>query len=154
MGKYEPLTRYLESLPTDNWDAGFEQIEHVLGFALPASAVKWNAWWANENNGTHSHARGWQDAGWATRDVDLVRKRVRFERAPSGKAKPAPAPRRGDPIDTLFARARALTGIADRDTLMQTALETLIEQVARRELAGLGGAMPDLTVPPRERPHA
>jgi hypothetical protein len=40
MGKYQPLTRYLEKLDDDSWDADFTSLERVLGFTLPQSAYQ------------------------------------------------------------------------------------------------------------------
>lgn len=63
----------------------FRDIEKVLGFALPPSARRHQAWWAN-NVGTHVNARAWREAGWKTSRVDLASERVVFvrESAPSG----------------------------------------------------------------------
>lgn len=80
MGKYEPLTHYLESRSDEIWDAQFTDVERVLGFPLPASALEYPAWWANQEPG-HSQTRGWRDAGWETGRVDLARKRLRFVRS-------------------------------------------------------------------------
>ncbi len=56
----------------------FSEIERILGFALPASARRYQAWWANEREGTHSHARSWLDASYGTQGVDLNAQTVRF----------------------------------------------------------------------------
>ncbi|MFP7296989.1 hypothetical protein [Neobacillus niacini] len=45
------------------------EIEEILTFKLPASAYKYSAWWANETEGTHTHARSWLMAGWKTTEV-------------------------------------------------------------------------------------
>jgi hypothetical protein len=52
----------------------FAEIEELLRFKLPVSAYKYNAWWANEQNGNHSHARSWLSVGWKTSDVELGKK--------------------------------------------------------------------------------
>jgi hypothetical protein len=80
MGKYDPLKRYLEGQEANVVEATFGQLESILGFALPQSAYKHQAWWANESHGSHSHSRSWQDAGWETRGVNTARRNVRFER--------------------------------------------------------------------------
>ncbi len=54
--------------------------------------------------------------------------------------------------DELVARARRLTGIAEKTALVRAGLEALIAREAGRRLAALGGTMPDLTAPPRRRP--
>lgn len=53
--------------------------------------------------------------------------------------------------EDLLARARALTGIADRDELMDMALRALVERHAVRHLARLGGSEPGLQAIPRRR---
>ena len=81
-GKYAPLFRHLSALDHAVWAATFEEVEAVLGFALPRSARKHQAWWANEEDGSHSHARAWQMAGWRTSAVDLATGTLVFARGP------------------------------------------------------------------------
>lgn len=54
--------------------------------------------------------------------------------------------------DELMARAMELSGIKERAALLREALEALIHRESAARLAKLGGALPDLTVPPRRRP--
>ncbi|MET0179188.1 MAG: hypothetical protein ABW194_01740 [Novosphingobium sp.] len=153
MGKYDPLRRYLEGLETESWDARFSDVEKVLGFAIPDSATRHSAWWANETHGSHSHARSWQDAGWATRNVDLRGKRVRFERGRRRTVKDdAPTGSGRWPGPDLWEQARQISGIKERDKLIEAALLALIQREAGRQLIALGGTMPDAEAPPRERP--
>lgn len=78
--KYEALKRRLEGdFSGHEARMGFAEIERVLGFALPASARKHQAWWSNSRHG-HSHAAAWLDAGWRTSDLDLIGQRVTFRR--------------------------------------------------------------------------
>ena len=56
----------------------FREIEALLGVALPASARRYRPWWANEEAGTHVHARAWLDAGRRTTNVDLAAGTVDF----------------------------------------------------------------------------
>jgi hypothetical protein len=79
MSKYDPLTRWLNGQPPTSVLATFTQIEHLLGFPLPASARKYQAWWANEKNpGTrHIHALSWLNAGRKA-SPDLKRKILIF----------------------------------------------------------------------------
>jgi hypothetical protein len=79
-GKYRPLYDHLVASPLDRWDATFRDIEAVLGFALPNSARNHQAWWANETAGSHSHARAWLAAGFATSRLRLDSERVTFTR--------------------------------------------------------------------------
>ncbi|MEK7795791.1 MAG: type II toxin-antitoxin system VapB family antitoxin [Candidatus Hydrogenedentota bacterium] len=53
--------------------------------------------------------------------------------------------------DALLAEAAELTGIKKNATLVRMALEALISADAAKQLAALGGTMPDLEVPPRRR---
>ena len=76
--KYDPLYDHLLDSPNYVVALSFTEIERILGFALPASARRYQAWWANEREGTHSHARSWLDASYKTQGVDLNAQAVRF----------------------------------------------------------------------------
>jgi len=152
MGKYEPLARYLRSRDDDSWSATFADIERALGFELPRSAREHRAWWANQKDGNHSQAAGWQTAGWETRDVDLRRGLVRFERRSHSPVSGRPAAEAGGA--DLWEKAEAVTGIADRDELIERALLALIQREAAQALIRLGGSDPNAKAAPRERPWA
>lgn len=154
MSRYQPLADFLAAKKTDEWNATFSDIEARLGFPLPKSAYTYPAWWANQVGSGHSQTRGWRSVGWRTAALDLERRRVRFER--DKQATVASLPGGGDDrsTDELLARARDLTGISDRDALIQEALRLLVAREAGMRLARLGGTMPDLMAPPRERPFA
>lgn len=79
MSKYAPLQSYLSRQTHRETPMAFREIERVLGFSLPPSARKHQAWWAN-NVGAHVNARAWRDAGWKTSRVDLGSERVVFVR--------------------------------------------------------------------------
>lgn len=151
MSKYEPLRRYLEVCPEDSWQANFTEVERVLGFELPQSAYRHQAWWANQAGGSQS--QGWQEAGWQTCDVNLKGKSVRFERRRGKFQSFAPletksaTPSAGD----LMRQAGEMTGIKDRDKLIEAALAALIQREAGRHLAALGGSKPDAWSPDRDR---
>ena len=76
--KYDPLYHHLVNSPETVISLSFAEIERILGFALPASARRHQAWWANEREGTHSHARSWLEASYGTQGVDLNTQTVRF----------------------------------------------------------------------------
>ena len=100
MGYYDPLKDYLMGCDSDEVVLTFARIEEILGRALPASARKYDAWWANVGDGVdtrHSHARSWDAAGYRAR-VDRVGGTVVFYRAqhPSKGEDAAPAGPRGD----------------------------------------------------------
>ena len=59
--KYDPLTRYLAALTTDEVTLTFGEIEAILGAPLPRSA-RLREWWANSAGSTW--ARAWLSAGW------------------------------------------------------------------------------------------
>ncbi len=79
-GKYAPLYHHLTKMTEFRWPTSFREIETVLGFGLPASARRHQAWWANQSGGGHTHTRAWQEAGWRTRNVDLRAETLVFER--------------------------------------------------------------------------
>ena len=80
-GKYAPLYHHLCERDGQEWRASFAEIESVLGFPLPKSARDYGAWWHNEEEGTHSHARAWMAAGWRTQEVNPARGHLVFRRA-------------------------------------------------------------------------
>ena len=82
-GKYAPLYHYLCDHSGQEWYASFTEIEKILGFPLPKSARNYPAWWANEKEGMHSHARAWLAAGWETYNANPAGGRVMFKRVRS-----------------------------------------------------------------------
>ena len=56
----------------------FQEIERVLGFALPASARTYQAWWANDPK--HSQAKAWLDAGAKSGQLDIRAETVVFRK--------------------------------------------------------------------------
>ena len=82
-GKYLALYRYLENRYADVTVLTFDQIEDVLGFALPSLARTCAAWW--EPRATNGHALP-QSAAWMlagrTATPNLLAKTVLFERTP------------------------------------------------------------------------
>ena len=53
--------------------------------------------------------------------------------------------------DELIERARELTGISERATLIRMGLESLVAREAGRRIARMKGAFPDLQEVPRRR---
>jgi hypothetical protein len=78
--KYEPLFAYLTSRPESVVRLSFGEIERILGQELPNSARRYRPWWANEQEGTHIHARAWLGAGRKTANVDMASETVDFVR--------------------------------------------------------------------------
>ncbi|MGH7735685.1 MAG: type II toxin-antitoxin system VapB family antitoxin [Gemmatimonadales bacterium] len=54
--------------------------------------------------------------------------------------------------DELVTKAQALTGLAEKASLVREALKALIERESARRLARLGGSEGALRAPPRRRP--
>lgn len=80
MGKYEPLQAHLVRKKGRAEMLSFEDIEQIIGKTLPVSAVRHRAFWANDNQDHHTHARSWMSAGYRVAYVDREQKVVRFER--------------------------------------------------------------------------
>lgn len=80
MSKYDPLQEHLQASGEAQLTLSFAAIERILGERLPDSARRHNAWWANEEGGTHTHARAWLDAGYRTAGLDLNGSTVQFIR--------------------------------------------------------------------------
>lgn len=153
MSNYAGLATFLAARKSDQWDAGFADVERLIGRALPASAHKYAAWWANQAGPGHSQTVGWRSVGWKTTALNLTERRVRFvrERLRSDLDLPAIAAA-PTPLDGLWRRAEALTGVHDRETIVRLALEALVARESSLQLTALGGSMPDFATPSRERP--
>lgn len=80
MSKYKPLQEHLQKSTIDYVRLSFKDIEQVLGFKLPPSARKFQAWWANEVAPRSGQQRSWLDAGWNTQQLDLSKEEVTFVR--------------------------------------------------------------------------
>ncbi len=78
--RYDPLRRHLAERTEPVVRLTFAAIERILGVDLPKSARQYRPWWANEEAGTHVHARAWLDAGRRTANVDLNAGTVEFTR--------------------------------------------------------------------------
>ena len=77
-GRYRPLYRHLAGMDGEEWRASFADVEAVIGVALPATARRHRAWWANDFG--KSQGRAWLDAGWRTGQVDMEGETLRFRR--------------------------------------------------------------------------
>lgn len=63
--KYSALREYLAAQILDEVTLRFRDTENVLGFALPNSAYKYQAFWANQRDTRNRPwARAWTDAGF------------------------------------------------------------------------------------------
>lgn len=78
MSKYQKLSEHLAHMNQERWTTTFREIESILGFELPNSAYKYQAWWANQAGSGHSQTASWKSAGWRTEDLDIPKQRVTF----------------------------------------------------------------------------
>jgi hypothetical protein len=76
-GKYWKLERHLMALGAtrDFVTLHVQEIESILGFALPSSASRHGAWWSNTPS--HSQSSAWMNAGFLVDGFNLG-ERVRF----------------------------------------------------------------------------
>jgi hypothetical protein len=76
--EYRALHTYLEHRYASVVVLTFEQIESLIGFALPASARTEREWWTNMVQ-THGHSAAWTGAG-RTAAPNLGAGTITFER--------------------------------------------------------------------------
>ncbi len=93
--EYAPLYEHPLNLEPDVWSTTFEEVEIVLGFALPPAARTDLVWWFNRVD-THStsHALAWSLAGWFTSNIDVKGETIKFERDDDYRIKINGKPRR------------------------------------------------------------
>lgn len=99
LSKYRQLHDYLASARVERQRLSFAAIEDILGFALPASARTYPAWWSNDGTGGRQSG-AWLSAGWKTDELDLAGETVTFRRCETA---PRAKPRR--PAATSFNEA-------------------------------------------------
>ena len=91
VSKYAPLGEFLKSRETP-FRVSFDELEHVLGFKLPASARTHPSWWANTD--VSPQAKFWGSIGLKARTPDLGARTISFDRTvaarrPASRAKAA-----------------------------------------------------------------
>lgn len=72
--RYARLEEKLRALPRSigSLELTFQHIEEILGFGLPPSALKYRAWWSNQQDFTgRPQAKAWLDAGFRVESVSL-----------------------------------------------------------------------------------
>lgn len=87
MSKYDPLTNLLNSSHSDIVAMTFVEIEHQLGFPLPASSRNHRAWWSN-NPSNNVMTKAWIKAGYISEEVDIENERLVFRRNADPEAPP------------------------------------------------------------------
>ena len=91
MSKYEPLATHLRESGKTVVSMTFDEIERVIGAALPASAFRHRAWWSN-NPANSVITYAWLKAGYKTADVNMPGRKLVFRRA----AQAGPLPKAGN----------------------------------------------------------
>jgi hypothetical protein len=98
MGKYEPLTDFLQKQPGGEVRMSFAQIERIVGFKLPPVAERHRAWWSNSPT-NNVMTRAWLDAGFRSEQVDMTARKLVFRREKQAyPPTPAPAKSGGHPL--------------------------------------------------------
>lgn len=88
MGDYDPLRDYLARQTLPEFVLSFDQIEDLLGFALPRASQR-ASWWEKERNPENARPQrdAIRDGGYeATRLADG--KGVRFRKLSAGRYRP------------------------------------------------------------------
>lgn len=80
--RYAPLATWLQEQPPGEQavQLTFQQIEAIIGDALPTSARRSRSWWANDSVG-HVQSQQWLDVGWRVSHVNMQEETVIFVRA-------------------------------------------------------------------------
>jgi hypothetical protein len=77
--KYDALGGYLVGRQADEVPMSFQDIEAVIGAALPPKAVNYPAWWSN-NASNNTMTKVWLDAGFRSERVDIGGRKLVFRR--------------------------------------------------------------------------
>jgi hypothetical protein len=109
VSKYSGLTGYLRfrGAFTKVVKLRFARIDGIIGENLPMSAYKSEAWWANVPSSPH--AKGWLDAGWEVREVNLKEGYVVFHRVkdiPMKKSRAEEIKKPFTPVRVRFPKPR------------------------------------------------
>jgi hypothetical protein len=80
VSKFDRLKGYLlfRGSFTSTVKLSFPRIDGIIGENLPMSAYRSEKWW--ENSPSSPHAKGWLDAGWEVREVNLKEGYVVFKK--------------------------------------------------------------------------
>lgn len=79
MGKYDPLTAYLNRQRCPDVTLSFRDIERIVGRILPKAALQ-PRWWSDAESDTVSPQKRAWDAASFTPTLDLKAETVRFTR--------------------------------------------------------------------------
>lgn len=78
---YDVIGAFLGNADSDDITMTFDQIEVLIGRALPMSASKYGVWWAN--SATNPQSQGWVSVGWKVHHIKVQDRVVRFRRVKS-----------------------------------------------------------------------
>lgn len=99
MVRWAPLGEYLRACNDERVELTYEQIEDIVGEALPASATDHRPqFWANSMS--HSHGKQWLGAGYRTDLNDIASDAVAFVRDGTGAERRADVQVRHHDVDT------------------------------------------------------
>lgn len=79
MSCYDKLSEFLSKQVISSQRMTFRKVEQILGFSLPNSAYKYQAWWAN-NPIPNRQSYAWLSVGWETSELDLAGQKVTLRR--------------------------------------------------------------------------
>lgn len=100
MGKYAPLKDFLAKQGKELVPMSFDEIEDVLGEALPPSK-QYPAWWSN-NPSNNVMTKEWIAAGYQTESVDVAGEKLVFRRVKKpGRSSPGGTEPSGGPSPRL-----------------------------------------------------
>jgi hypothetical protein len=85
MSKYAGLGDYLKRQHRETVPMTFSEIEKITGTKLPPSARKHRPWWSN-NPHNSVMTKVWLEAGFASEQVDLTKRKLVFRRVRTPKA--------------------------------------------------------------------
>ncbi len=88
MPDYRKLAYYLGRHPEPRIRLSFEQIEAIIGGALPAHARGMTDWWTGNNIGQRHHDAPWHALGWHLERLDSYRGAVTFVKSSSATESP------------------------------------------------------------------
>lgn len=108
MSKYEPLSAFLKQASSRSLRLSFDEIEHILGFPLPASK-QYPAWWSNSAT-NNTMTKAWLSAGYKTGQVDVEGGKVTFHSVASSN--PSPSASEAIPVSPLFGSMKGTTFLA------------------------------------------
>ena len=111
MGKYEPLTVFLRTQTKERVSMTFAEIERVVGFKLPASAIEHRAWWSN-NPSNSVMTKAWLDAGYQSEQVDMEKRKLVFARMGSTSSGRGPQDQGGRKSRSLYGWLEGTVRIA------------------------------------------